>query len=66
LSLSLNVPPWEDLHELSREELRVTNLITTEKVAQLGSPDAAVVERTPKSLQGLFVSTAAVASAGQK
>jgi hypothetical protein len=66
LSLSLNVPPWEDLHELSREELRVTNLITTEKVAQLGSPDAAVVERTPKSLQGLFVSTAAVASAGQE
>ena len=38
LSLSLNVPPWEDLHELSREELRVTNLITTDKVAELGSP----------------------------
>ena len=30
LSLSLNVPPWEDLHELSREELRLTNLVTTE------------------------------------
>jgi hypothetical protein len=30
LSISLNVPPWEDLHELSREELRLTNLITTE------------------------------------
>src|SRR3954452_9939475 len=65
LSLSLNVPPWEDLHELSREELRVTNLITTDKVAQLGSPNAVVVELTPKSLQGLFVSTAA-ASAGQE
>ncbi|MCA6104260.1 COG3904 family protein [Bradyrhizobium australafricanum] len=64
LSLSLNVPPWEDLHELSREELRVTNLITTEKIAQLGSPDAAVLARTPKSLQDLFVSTAAVASTG--
>src|SRR5262249_32059353 len=25
LALSLNVPPWEDLHELSREELRLTN-----------------------------------------
>ncbi|WP_456780825.1 MULTISPECIES: hypothetical protein [unclassified Bradyrhizobium] len=66
LSLSLNVPPWEDLHELSREELRVTNLITTDKVAELGSPTAAVVELTPKSLQGLFVSTAAAASAGQE
>ena len=65
LSLSLNVPPWEDLHELSREELRLTNLITTDKVAQLGSPNAAMVELTPKSLQGLFVSTAA-ASAGQE
>ena len=65
LSLSLNVPPWEDLHELSREELRVTNLITTDKVAQLGGPNAAVVELTPKSLQSLFVTTAA-ASAGQE
>jgi hypothetical protein len=54
LSLSLNVPPWEDLHELSREELRLTNLITSDKVAQLGS-----VGLAPKSLQRLFVSTAA-------
>jgi hypothetical protein len=35
LSLSLNVPPWEDLHELSREELRLTNLVTTEAMAEL-------------------------------
>jgi hypothetical protein len=28
LSLALYVPPWEDLHELSREELRLTNLVT--------------------------------------
>ena len=47
LSLSLNVPPWEDLHELSREELRLTNLVTTDMVAQPASPDAAVVELTP-------------------
>src|SRR3954447_4821818 len=66
LSLSLNVPPWEELHELSREELRVTNLITTDKVAQLSRPNAAVVELTPNSLQGLFVSTAAAASTGQQ
>ena len=47
LSLSLNVPPWEDLHELSREELRLTNLVTTDMAAQLGSPNAAVAELTP-------------------
>jgi hypothetical protein len=66
LALSLNVPPWADLHELSREELRLTNLATTDKVAQLGSPNAAVVELTSKSLQSLFVSTAAAASTGQE
>ena len=47
LSLSLNVPPWEDLHELSREELRLTNLVTTDMAAQPGSPNAAVAELTP-------------------
>jgi hypothetical protein len=36
LSLSLNVPPWEDLHELSREELQCTNLVTTDMFAQTG------------------------------
>jgi len=35
LSLSLNVPPWEELHELSREELRLTNLVTTDAVADV-------------------------------
>ena len=35
LSLSLNVPPWEDLHELSRDELRLTNLVTTDLVAEV-------------------------------
>jgi hypothetical protein len=58
LSLSLNVPPWEDLHELSREELRLTNLVTTDTVAQPGSPNAAVVELTPKPVQDGFVSSA--------
>jgi hypothetical protein len=59
LALSLNVPPWEDLHELSREELRLTHLITTDMVAQLGSPSAAAVELTSKSVQERFVTTAA-------
>jgi hypothetical protein len=35
LSLSLNVPPWEDLHELSPEELRLTNLVTTDLIAEV-------------------------------
>jgi hypothetical protein len=35
LSLSLNVPPWEDLHELSRQELRLTNIATTDAVAEV-------------------------------
>ncbi|MET4444651.1 hypothetical protein ABIB75_002926 [Bradyrhizobium sp. GM2.2] len=62
LALSLNVPPWEDLHELSREELRLTNLVTADMVAQAGSPNAAVVELTPKPLQGRFVSSAVATS----
>src|SRR5882757_412454 len=35
LSLSLSVPPWEDLHELSTAELRLTNLVTTDAVAEV-------------------------------
>jgi hypothetical protein len=35
LALSLNVPPWEELHELSRDELRLTNLVTTDVVAEV-------------------------------
>jgi hypothetical protein len=66
LSLSLNVPPWEDLHELSREELRLTNLITTDMVAQLGSSSAAVVELTLKSKHDRLITTAAAASPGQE
>src|SRR5258705_7336356 len=53
LSLALNVPPWEDLRELSREELRLTNLVTTDMVAQPGSPNAAVIELTSKPAQSL-------------
>jgi hypothetical protein len=58
LSLSLNVPPWEDLHELSRGELRLTNLVTTDMVDQPGSASAALVELTPKPVQDRFVSSA--------
>jgi hypothetical protein len=57
LSLSLSVPPWEDLHELSREELQLTNLVTTDMDAELGSPNAAVVELTPTPVQDRFASS---------
>jgi hypothetical protein len=60
LSLSLNVPPWEDLHELSREELRLTNLVTTDAVAEVlpqasGSVLPVTVLNT-KPMQDRFVS----------
>jgi hypothetical protein len=58
LSLSLNVPPWEDLHELSREELRLTNLVTTDMVDRPGSPNAPAVELMSKPVQPRFVSSA--------
>lgn len=58
LSLSLNVPPWEDLHELTQEELRLTGLVTTHMDDQPGKK-AAVIELTPKTVRGRFVSSAA-------
>jgi len=60
LSLSLSVPPWEDLHELSRAELRLTNLVTTDAVAevlpQFDSPNVPVAEVVTKPVQDRFVS----------
>lgn len=62
LSLSLNVPPWEDLHELSREELRLTNLVTTDSVAEvlprMGGAAPPIVAVTGKPVQDRFVSNA--------
>ena len=59
LLLSLNVPPWEDLHELSRDELRLTNLVTTDAVAEvlpkLDVANAPVAELAPKPMQDRFV-----------
>ncbi|KWV51429.1 hypothetical protein AS156_12675 [Bradyrhizobium macuxiense] len=60
LSLALSVPPWEDLHELSPAELRLTNLVTTDAVADVlprqddGVP---VAEAKPKDRER-FVSSA--------
>ncbi len=58
LLLSLNVPPWEDLHELSPDELRLSNLVNTNMDDQPGSPNAATVELKPKPVQGRFVGSA--------
>ena len=61
LSLALSVPPWEDLHELSATELRLTNLITTEAVADVLPHDNALVpmaELKSKPTQDRFVSSA--------
>src|SRR5437764_6544079 len=65
LSLSLNVPPWEDLHELSPTELRLTNLVTTDAVAevlpQMIGVNTPVAELAVKPVQDRFVSSAAQA-----
>jgi len=62
LSLSLNVPPWEDLHELSPAELRLTNLVTTDAVAevlpQIDNANVPVAEVAAKPVQDRFVSKA--------
>ncbi|MCP1742731.1 COG3904 family protein [Bradyrhizobium japonicum] len=53
LSLALSVPPWEDLHELDADELKLTNLMTTNLVADvLPHVDVAapaVAELAPKT-----------------
>ena len=69
LSLSLSVPPWEDLHELSRAELRLTNLVTTDAVAevlpQLDSPNVPVAEVVAKPVQDRFASETVSAEKSQ-
>jgi len=61
LSLSLSVPPWEDLHELSAAELRSTNLVTTDAVAEVlpqTEISAVPVAELAKPVQDRFVSSA--------
>jgi hypothetical protein len=60
LSLALSVPPWEDLHELSPAELRLTNLVTTDAVADVLPQDNASVPvaELKKTTQDRFVSSA--------
>lgn len=69
LSLSLNVPPWEDLHELSREELRLTNLVTTDVVAEVlpqdGGTAMPLATLTAKAMHDRFVSSTVEAEEDQ-
>jgi hypothetical protein len=62
LSLSLDVPPWETLHELSPQELHVTGLVTTDAVADVlrerRATDPAAASLRPKSVQDRVVSNA--------
>jgi hypothetical protein len=61
LSLALSVPPWEDLHEMSRGELRLANLVTTDAMADVFPQDNASVpmaEAKPAKPQDRFVSSA--------
>jgi hypothetical protein len=52
LSLALSVPPWEPLHQLSVEELRLTNLVTLEAVADAKKPsDNVIGTASPKAVQ---------------
>ncbi len=59
LALALSVPPWEDLHELSAAELRLTNLATTDAVADVLPHDMTpMAELKSKPTQDRFVSSA--------
>lgn len=58
LHLALSVPPWEALHELSPAELRSTNLVTTDRVADVlpggEFSDAPVADLVTKPVQDRF------------
>jgi len=62
LSLALSVPPWEDLHEMTRAELRLANLVTTDAVADVFPQDNASMPmadaKPAKPQQDRFVSSA--------
>lgn len=60
LSLSLSLPPWEDLHELSAAELGLTNLVTTDAVAEVlpqAKISAVPVAELAKPVKDRFVSS---------
>jgi hypothetical protein len=54
------VPPWDDLHRLSEQELKLTNLVTTHAVGDVlpgqSASEAPVAALVPKSVLDRFVS----------
>jgi hypothetical protein len=57
------VPPWEDLYELSPAELRLSNLVTTDAVADVlprGNSSIPMADLKPKPTQDRFVSSGTV------
>jgi hypothetical protein len=63
LSLALSIPPWEKLHELSAAELHSTNLVTTDRIADVlpdgGIMDAPVAGLVTKPVQDRFPASVA-------
>lgn len=64
LSLALSVPPWEPLHELTASELRLTNIVTDDAVAQVAPKANALttvsVQPSEKPIQDRFIAGAAL------
>lgn len=62
LSLSPKVPPWENLHELSRQELQITGLVATDAVVDVlpenGLTNSAVASLTLRPAQDRLVGSA--------
>jgi hypothetical protein len=60
MALSLSVPPWEDLHELTPAELKLTNVANTDRASdvlpqvEVGVPMA---QAAPKLVQDRFASS---------
>jgi hypothetical protein len=59
LALSLSVPPWEDLHELTPAELRLTNVVTTDQAVDVlpQLQTTVPVAAAPKAVHDRFVSS---------
>jgi hypothetical protein len=56
LSLALSVPPWEPLHQLTADELRLTNLVTVNAMADARRPSDDVVGSAGSKAQDRVVS----------
>src|SRR6185437_5383109 len=58
LHLALSIPPWENLHELSPAELHSTNLVTTDRIADVlpdgGTTEAPIAGLVTKPVQDRF------------